>query len=95
MKKKTPLEKLDVSQTLRGIYRKEPITAFILLLGGIGVALGSLDREGSLVFVGLLIVGGALGLRSMKQAVKNDAMKAKLDHSLPLNEPEDLNKPED
>jgi hypothetical protein len=89
MKQKTPLEKLDLSQTLRGIYRKEPITAFILLLGGIGVTLGSLDREGSLVFLGLVIVGGALGLRSMKQSVKNDAIRANLERSLPLDQPED------
>jgi hypothetical protein len=89
MKQKTPLEKLDLSQTLRGIYRKEPITAFILLLGGIGVTLGSLDREGSLVLLGLVIVGGALGLRSMKQSVKNDAIRANLERSLPLDQPED------
>jgi hypothetical protein len=89
MKQKNPLEKLDLSQTLRGIYRKEPITAFILLLGGIGVTLGSLDGEGSLVFLGLVIVGGALGLRSMKQSVKNDAMRADLGRSLPLDQPED------
>jgi len=48
---------------LRTIYRKEPITGFILTAGAMNVAIGGIDQSTSLVIFGLSAVTIALILR--------------------------------
>ncbi|NJM45208.1 MAG: hypothetical protein HC860_02820 [Alkalinema sp. RU_4_3] len=57
--------KLLNSQFFRTVYRRDPITGFLVLLGGAAVVLGSIGDQGGLSTIGLLVVGGALGLRSL------------------------------
>jgi hypothetical protein len=62
----SPLEsKLLNSQFFRTVYRRHPITGFLVVLGGAAVVLGSLSDQGGLATLGLLVVGGSLGLRSL------------------------------
>lgn len=48
---------------LRTVYRKEPITGFILTAGAMNVAIGGIDQSTSLVIFGLSTVSIALALR--------------------------------
>lgn len=48
---------------LRTVYRKEPITGFILTAGAMNVAIGGIDQSTSLVIFGLSTVTIALALR--------------------------------
>jgi hypothetical protein len=52
------------SQFFRTVYRRDPITGFLVVLGGAAVVLGSVGDQGGLATLGLLVVGGGLGLRS-------------------------------
>lgn len=40
---------------LRSVYRKEPVSGFILILGGTDALIGGLGRQGSLLSIGLLL----------------------------------------
>jgi hypothetical protein len=57
--------KLLNSQFFRTVYRRDPITGFLVVLGGAAVVLGSVSEQGGLATVGLLVVGGGIGLRSL------------------------------
>ncbi|MBW4440186.1 MAG: hypothetical protein KME10_02900 [Plectolyngbya sp. WJT66-NPBG17] len=48
---------------LRTVYRKEPITGFILTAGAMNVAIGGIDQNTSLVIFGLSTVAIALAVR--------------------------------
>jgi hypothetical protein len=62
----SPLEsKLLNSQFFRTVYRRDPITGFLVVLGSVAVVLGSIGDQGGLATLGLLIVGGGIGLRSL------------------------------
>jgi hypothetical protein len=61
----SPLEsKLLNSQFFRTVYRRDPITGFLVVLGGAAVVLGSVSEQGGLATVGLLVVGGGIAIRS-------------------------------
>lgn len=47
----------------RSVYRKEPITGFILIVGAVNVAIGGIDQSAALVYFGLGTVGVALAFR--------------------------------
>jgi hypothetical protein len=52
------------SQLFRSVYRKEPITGFMLIVGAVDVAIGGVSESGiPLVVVGLGTVGAAMALR--------------------------------
>jgi hypothetical protein len=51
------------SRMLRSVYRKEPITGFVIIAGSVDVAIGGIDSSTSLVIFGLSAVGIALALR--------------------------------
>jgi hypothetical protein len=62
---KSQLEsKLLNSQFFRTVYRRDPMTGFLVVLGGAAVVLGSIGDQVGLGTLGLLLVGGGLGLRS-------------------------------
>uniref|UniRef100_B8HJW2 Uncharacterized protein n=1 Tax=Cyanothece sp. (strain PCC 7425 / ATCC 29141) TaxID=395961 RepID=B8HJW2_CYAP4 len=48
---------------LKNAYRKEPISSFVLVAGGVDVVIGGLGGYGTLACLGLVAVGGAVTLR--------------------------------
>ncbi|HIK32618.1 MAG TPA: hypothetical protein IGS17_06850 [Oscillatoriales cyanobacterium M59_W2019_021] len=50
-------------RVLKSVYRKEPISSFILTMGAVDVAIGGLGNHWSLFSVGLGIVSLAIVLR--------------------------------
>jgi hypothetical protein len=48
---------------LKNIYRKEPLTGFLFILGATDVAIGGLDGQWTLLSFGIIIVLTAAGLR--------------------------------
>lgn len=48
---------------LRSAYRREPISSFILTIGGVNMAIGGVDREWTLMALGLSTVAAAVILR--------------------------------
>ena len=51
------------TRVLRTVYRKEPITGFVMTVGAVNVAIGGIDQSSSLVFFGLSLVSVGLALR--------------------------------
>lgn len=51
------------TRVLRSVYKKEPVTGFVLIAGAVDVAIGGIDQTAPLVYFGLFLVGGALALR--------------------------------
>lgn len=51
------------NRVLRTMYRKEPLTGFVITVGAVDVAIGGIDQSSSLVFFGLSLVSVALALR--------------------------------
>ncbi|MDG2992279.1 hypothetical protein L3556_15275 [Candidatus Synechococcus calcipolaris G9] len=47
----------------RSAYRKEPISAFLLVAGSVDTVMGGIGGYGGLAALGLLMVGGAFALR--------------------------------
>lgn len=48
---------------LRSLYRKEPISSFVVLVGAVDAVIGGVDQSWSLFSVGLGTVGVAIVLR--------------------------------
>ncbi len=48
---------------LKSAYRQEPISSFLILVGVVDATIGGVGSYGSLTFVGLTTVGGALAFR--------------------------------
>jgi len=54
---------------LRLVYRKEPVSGFVLLLGGTDALIGGFGKQGSLLSIGLLVALLGVGMR-WRQGVK-------------------------
>jgi hypothetical protein len=48
---------------LKRLYRKEPISSFIIIVGAVDVVLGGVNEIGTLMILGLLTSGVAIGYR--------------------------------
>jgi hypothetical protein len=48
---------------LKRLYRKEPISSFIIIVGAVDAVLGGVNEAGALMILGLLTSGLALGYR--------------------------------
>lgn len=48
---------------LKRLYRKEPISSFIIIIGAVDAVLGGVNEVGSLMILGLLTSGVAIGYR--------------------------------
>lgn len=57
----------------RLVYRKEPISGFILILGGTDALIGGLGGQGGLLSMGLLVAMLGVGMR-WKQGEKKKAI---------------------
>ena len=48
---------------LKRLYRKEPISSFIIIVGGVDAVIGGVNGLGTLMILGLLTSGVAIGYR--------------------------------
>jgi hypothetical protein len=48
---------------LKRLYRKEPISSFIIVVGAVDAVLGGVNEVGTLMILGLLTSGLAIGYR--------------------------------
>jgi hypothetical protein len=48
---------------LKRLYRKEPISSFIIVVGAVDAVLGGVNEIGTLMILGLLTSGVAIGYR--------------------------------
>ncbi len=48
---------------LKRLYRKEPISSFIMIIGAVDAVLGGVNEISTLMILGLLISGVAIGYR--------------------------------
>jgi hypothetical protein len=48
---------------LKRLYRKEPISSFIIIVGAVDAVLGGVNEVGTLMILGLLTSGVAIGYR--------------------------------
>jgi hypothetical protein len=48
---------------LKRLYRKEPISSFIIIIGAVDAVLGGVNEIGTLMVLGLLTSGAAIGYR--------------------------------
>ncbi len=59
-------------RVLRVAYRRDPIPSFLVTMGVADIALGGLSSHGGLLILGLLIAGGALGMKWIQGQRRND-----------------------
>ncbi len=64
---------------LKRLYRKEPISSFIIIVGAVDAVLGGVNEAGALMILGLLTSGLALGYRwwCIQQMETDSERKAK------------------
>jgi hypothetical protein len=48
---------------LKRLYRKEPVSSFILIFGAVDAVIGGVNEIGTLMILGLLTSGAAIGYR--------------------------------
>jgi hypothetical protein len=48
---------------LKRLYRKEPISSFLIVVGAVDAVLGGVNEIGTLMILGLLTSGAAVGYR--------------------------------
>lgn len=59
---------------LRAVYRKEPVSGFILILGATDALIGGLGGRGSLMSIGLLIALLGIVMRWRQRDKKSEAI---------------------
>ncbi len=52
-----------VPTVLKRLYRKEPISSFILIVGAVDAVIGGMNEISTLMIIGLLTSGVAIGYR--------------------------------
>ena len=62
---------------LRAVYRKEPVSGFILILGATDALIGGLNGRGSLLSIGLFIALLAIIMRWRQGEKKSQAIATK------------------
>ena len=62
---------------LRAVYRKEPVSGFILILGATDALIGGLEGRGSLLSIGLLIALLGIVMRWRQGEKKSRAIATK------------------
>jgi hypothetical protein len=64
---------------LKRLYRKEPISSFIIIIGAVDAVLGGVNEIGTLMILGLLTSGVAVGYRwwCIQQAESESGRKPK------------------
>jgi hypothetical protein len=64
---------------LKRLYRKEPISSFLIIVGAVDAVLGGVNEVGTLMILGLLTSGFAIGYRwwRIQQAEDTADLKSK------------------
>jgi hypothetical protein len=62
------------ARLLRSVYRKEPVSGFILILGATDAFIGGLGGRGSLLSIGLLIAFLGIVMRWRQGEKKSEAI---------------------
>ena len=64
---------------LKRLYRKEPISSFLIIVGAVDAVLGGVNEVGTLMILGLLTSGMAIGYRwwCIQQAESGSGRKSK------------------
>lgn len=72
-------------RVLKPLYRKEPISSFVLTMGAVDVAIGGLGSSASLMLLGSGTVGAALVLRwwQIQRAQRDRPQEAMAEYFLP------------
>jgi hypothetical protein len=69
---------------LRSTYRRDPIPSFLMTMGAAEVALGGVSSHGGLLILGVVMFGGALGLKWLQSLRRVDAIsEPTVQHYLP------------
>ncbi|WP_404787927.1 hypothetical protein [Altericista sp. CCNU0014] len=69
---------------LRSAYRKDPIPSFLMTMGAADIALGGASSHGGLLFLGVFLLGGALGLKWVQSQRRTDTLPEPIaQHYLP------------
>jgi hypothetical protein len=68
-----------VPTVLKRLYRKEPISSFILIVGAVDAVIGGMNEISTLMIIGLLTSGVAIGYRwwCIQQAESESDRKVK------------------
>jgi hypothetical protein len=59
---------------LRSTYRRDPIPSFLMTMGAADVALGGVSGHGGLLILGVVMFGGALGLKWLQSLRRIDSI---------------------
>jgi hypothetical protein len=69
---------------LRSTYRRDPIPSFLMTMGAAEVALGGVSSHGGLLILGVVMFGGALGLKWLQSLRRVDTIaEPTVQHYLP------------
>jgi hypothetical protein len=69
---------------LRSSYRRDPIPSFLMTMGAAEVALGGVSSHGGLLILGVVMFGGALGLKWLQSLRRIDTIsEPTVQHYLP------------
>jgi hypothetical protein len=70
---------------LRSTYRRDPIPSFLMTMGAADVALGGVSSHGGLLILGVVMFGGALGLKWLQSLRRIDTIISEptVEHYLP------------
>ncbi|MGB8698602.1 MAG: hypothetical protein WCD18_04230 [Thermosynechococcaceae cyanobacterium] len=69
---------------LRSAYRSDPIASFLMTMGAADVALGGASSHGGLLVLGIVLFGGALGLKWIQSQRRSQAFSEQtVQHYLP------------
>jgi hypothetical protein len=69
---------------LRSTYRRDPIPSFLMTMGAAEVALGGVSSHSGLLILGVVMFGGALGLKWLQSLRRIDIISEQtVQHYLP------------
>jgi hypothetical protein len=69
---------------LRSTYRRDPIPSFLMTMGAAEAALGGVSSHGGLLILGVVMFGGALGLKWLQSLRRSDTIsEPTVQHYLP------------
>ncbi len=75
----------------RSAYRKDPIPSVLMTMGAVEVALGGASSHGSLLGLGIFLLGGSLALKWIQSQRRPDVLsEPAVRHYLPSQSSEEL-----
>jgi uncharacterized membrane protein SpoIIM required for sporulation len=79
-----PLMSILLPRFFRSAFRNDPIASFLMTMGAADVALGGVSGHGGLLILGVIVFGGALGLKwTQSQRRTQEFVEQTAQHYLP------------